>query len=426
MRFGRVLMIGVLAGWGSAACSDGGGEEWGGTMTDSAGIVVVHNTGDEDWSLVAQPVVTEELSLGELDGAAELQFGQIAAIDVAPDGTMYVLDQQAAQVRVFDATGEFVRTVGKPGNGPGELSPGTAGLLVGDGDTLHVADMMRQRIQRYGPDGEDAGGAPVPFAEGIPIVWSITPERQFVTQVRVMRMPGTPDAAAPRAPRDWLLLRDASGTVVDTLIGLESGQTLDFSGDAPRMRLFSSEPVWALLSDGSLVHGRNDGYRLEVVDAAGTVERVVTRPFGREAVTESDREGLRRLMREAMQQQAQAPPAAIEQFISSIEFADHYPAYARILGGPGNTIWVQHIRTAAMAEREGRTFDPQDIGAPEWDVFDREGRFLGVLTMPPRFQPLRVVDDRVYGVQRDELDVQHVVRLRVTGLGTAQDSMEEQ
>jgi hypothetical protein len=78
-----------------------------------------------------------------------------------------------------------------------------------------------------------------------------------------------------------------------------------------------------------------------------------------------------------------------------------------------------------MAEREGRTFDPQDIGAPEWDVFDRQGRFLGVLTMPSRFQPLRVVDDRVYGVQRDELDVQHVVRLRVTGLGTAQDSMEE-
>ena len=43
----------------------------------------------------------------------------------------------------------------------------------------------------------------------------------------------------------------------------------------------------------------------------------------------------------------------------------------------------------------------------------REGRFLGVVSMPPKFQPRLFVGDAIYGVQRDELDVQYVVRVRV-------------
>src|SRR5690606_18419581 len=111
--------------------------------------------------------------------------------------------------------------------------------------------------------------------------------------------------------------------------------------------------------------------------------------------------------------EGQVPPQMIDQLTQLVEFADDYPAYASILGGPDNTIWVQHVRTADQVEREGGTFDAQDMGAPDWDVFDDDGRFLGTLTLPARFQPLRVIGQHVYGVQRDELDVQYVVRLRI-------------
>ena len=57
----------------------------------------------------------------------------------------------------------------------------------------------------------------------------------------------------------------------------------------------------------------------------------------------------------------------------------------------------------------------EDSGAPDWDVFDAEGRFLGVVSMPKRFAPRVFVDDKIYGVWRDELDVQYVVRMRIVG-----------
>jgi hypothetical protein len=101
-----------------------------------------------------------------------------------------------------------------------------------------------------------------------------------------------------------------------------------------------------------------------------------------------------------------------------VQFADHYPAFASLLGGPEGTLWVQHIRTARQVKESGEEFDVQNVGAQDWDVFDAEGRFLGEATMPDRFQPLRVHGSHLYGVWRDELDVPYVMRLHVSGLAS--------
>jgi hypothetical protein len=390
-----------------AACADAGGE-WGGTMTDSAGVVLVQNPERAEWTLVDRPDVVEELSIGALDGSPEYQFGQVIGIDVADDGRIFVLDQQAAQVRVFSADGAYLTTIGKPGGGPGELSVATMAVLVGSGDSVYVADMMKQRLIRFAPDGAEAGGVAVSMADGIPMAWAVAPGRRLISQVRPMALPGAPQTGAGS---DRLLLRDEHGEVSDTLLVMESGQTMSFAGGTMRMRLFESEPIWTVLNDGRVVHGRNDSYRLEVLGPGRTVERIISKPGAREPVTDADRAAILRLLRETMGRQA--PPQVVDQVLQNLEFAQHYPMYARLLGGPSNTLWVQHVRTAERAQRDGGEFDAQDIGAPEWDVFDDEGRLLGTLTLPAKFQPLRIVGDRIYGVKRDEYDVQHVVRLRV-------------
>ena len=46
-------------------------------------------------------------------------------------------------------------------------------------------------------------------------------------------------------------------------------------------------------------------------------------------------------------------------------------------------------------------------------MFDGDGAYRGVVEMPAGFKPMRFVDDRLYGVHRDELEMQGVVRLRL-------------
>jgi len=55
-------------------------------------------------------------------------------------GNLYVLDAQAGQVVVIDPLGELVRTVGRKGEGPGEVD-GAGRLFVWRDGRFAVVDM---------------------------------------------------------------------------------------------------------------------------------------------------------------------------------------------------------------------------------------------------------------------------------------------
>jgi hypothetical protein len=93
-----------------------------------------------------------------------------------------------------------------------------------------------------------------------------------------------------------------------------------------------------------------------------------------------------------------------------------------MLGGPDGSIMVQLVRPiATLSAEEQKGFDllGGSLGSRQWDVFDREGRYLGVVEMPLNFQPVQFSGNKVYGIQRDELDVQYVVVLNVVKGGGA-------
>ena len=48
-----------------------------------------------------------------------------------------------------------------------------------------------------------------------------------------------------------------------------------------------------------------------------------------------------------------------------------------------------------------------------WEVYDADGRWYATVEVPHRFRVTRVRDLTVVGVQRDDLDVERVVVLRV-------------
>ena len=79
---------------------------------------------------------------------------------------------------------------------------------------------------------------------------------------------------------------------------------------------------------------------------------------------------------------------------------------------------MQHLVVPSeLSDEEIEDFNPQlGMGSPDWDVFDDRGRFLGTLTMPTKYQPLSFVGEDIYGIWRDDLDVQYVMKLRITGM----------
>jgi hypothetical protein len=396
----------------AAAC--GTAEGWTGTVTDSAGVAIVTNTDRGMWSEGAAWTLEEELRIGALEGEPEYQFGQIGLIAVDSRERIFVLDAQARHTRVFSSDGTYQQTIGQPGEGPGELGAQVGALFMGPGDTLLVPDLANQRVNRYAPDGTSLGSFPLRIENGIPMSIVATRSGVVAEQVRPFSRPDQP----ARDSLDVIVTLATDGSVIDTLMTFPPGASIDLSSaQGPRRTIFAAEPVWTLSDELELFFGITNRYRISVFDSAGTLARVITKPVEPAPVTDRDKE----MMWEVIEQQIRAavPPQSfmevMEQARQSISFAEFFPAFVSMSIGPSGSLWVQHLRPpAAVPEEELETYDmTQDIGSRDWDVFDPDGRYLGVVTMPPRFTPRIILGGRIYGVWRDDLDVQYVVRLRI-------------
>lgn len=402
-------LLAVAAAAGLAACGGANAGEWAGTVRDSAGVAIVENPATGIWRPGEAWRVVEELRIGVAEGDPEYQFGNIVGVDVDSDGRIYVLDQQAQQVRVFDAQGTLVRTIGRGGSGPGEFSPGAGPLFVVRGDTVLVPDVLLQRVSWFVLSGDETGSFPLPMAEGIPVAWGMTPDGRVAHQRMPLPLPGQPQTEVPTETP--IVARGTDGSS-DTLAMIPAGQSVRLQGGGMQVRMFDPEPVWDIAADGSVLVAVNTDYSIEVRRPGGALARVIRKPFERAPVTAADRDAFMELFREGWKQMG-ATPEQIKMAEQMISFGDYYPALARIKAGPGSTIWVQQIKTAAMAKELGEGFSPQDAGGPRWDVFDADGRYLGVVEFPANFTLMTFDGDVVYGVLRDELDVQYVVRMRV-------------
>ena len=395
-----------------AACGggEGGGSgEFAGTMRDSAGIAIVDNPSEGLWTDADRWTLAEELRIGTNEGDPVYQFAAISGIAALPDGRIAILDGQDQEFRIFSAEGEHLRTIGRAGSGPGEFGMGAGPILVAAGDTLLIPDLMNQRINRYAPDGEPLGSVPMIWQSGgMPMSWLDRSDGGVVTQLRPFALPGSD---TPASGNDVLELRGPDGMVHDTLMTFESGRTVDFSRGA-EVTLFAPEPVWTLAGD-RLVFGISDDFRLRVYREDGTLERIFTMPFTVRAVTEQDQAALIAVM-VAVWEDFGLPPQAVEMARQTIHFAESYPAFSQIRGGPEGTIWVQDVMgISEMKAGDLENFAQSPVGSPVWRVFDSEGVLLGEVRMPDRFQPLRFDGDRIFGVQRDEYDVQYAVALRL-------------
>ena len=95
--------------------------------------------------------LVEVLRIGEEGNDNGVVFGEIGGlIAVDSRGRIFVGDQQASQIHAFGSGGEFIKSIGSKGEGPGEFSL-LANVRVGPGDSLYAFDLRRDRISAFDP-----------------------------------------------------------------------------------------------------------------------------------------------------------------------------------------------------------------------------------------------------------------------------------
>jgi len=125
--------------------------EWKGSIEEVEGVTVVKNMKEPMYSEDAFSV-EEDLSIGEAQGSEEYMFSEAQSVAVADDERVYVLDSKEAHIKVFDRNGEYIKTIGKKGQGPGELQR-PASLRITSQNEIVANDSAARKLHFFTLDG---------------------------------------------------------------------------------------------------------------------------------------------------------------------------------------------------------------------------------------------------------------------------------
>ena len=103
------------------------------------------------------------LDIGEAEAdSTEYLFGRPTSVMPGPDGYIYVADRHTYNIRVFDPSGTYVRTLGSRGEGPAEFASVAMLAFDASGHLLAWDKGMRFRLTRLHPEtGEEIDTYPM-------------------------------------------------------------------------------------------------------------------------------------------------------------------------------------------------------------------------------------------------------------------------
>jgi hypothetical protein len=345
------------------------------------------------WRL--EPIVT-------LAGPRDTGWTRLKDVVADARGAIYVLDEGAAQIRVFDSAGAARRVIGRKGAGPAEFGE-AYGMGIGWlGDTLAVLDPGNGRLARITPSGEWVGS------------W---PARRITGRDVRLRQAGhavyAPDMRPAGAKLHALLVRYSASGAGDTLV------LPDRPADPPgaivcpaagAIRFFTIPFAYGILSvpgpGGELVTARTDAYRIAVVSTRGDTLRVISRDVAPVPVSDSEwAAGLA----EYGEFRAKNPGASCDPL--SPTRVRLKPVLRNLVFDDAGNLWVER------RSKEGDVLD----------VFDGAGKLIGTLPAPAHDAdiPFYVRRDRLYTITVDEatgaqaVNAYRVVQPHVAGAGSA-------
>lgn len=340
-----------------------------------------------------------EVRIGALTGDPAYTFGLITDLAVRRDGTIYVADVRVPVIHRYDPTGEHLGTIGREGEGPGEYRRPVGLETLSDG-SLALWDYGNRRIGVYGPDGDFRRSHRVPTG-------LISAHRMFYADTADHFYVRTALFTSGMPPDQGLIRLSPEGSVLDTVMFPNRGD------DGPME--FARETLSAWTPHRALVVGENDEYSFTIHRADGTTV-TVTRQARPVRVKSGEREWW-----EARSERWEREHADRGEDLAPIP--ETKPAFEALSVDEAGRIWVRRYVEAERFQSRSEEDNAEEPGTvwrerPTYDVYTRDGVFLGTALLPYRTDRVVSRGRSVWGIQRGEFDEAYVVRFELTERST--------
>jgi hypothetical protein len=349
----------------------GQSSKWKGTIEEHNGVTNIKNPKNptnEDGILNFE----EELTIGQENGKPEYSFSRIGGIDVDEKGKIYVIDQSDANVRVFDSRGTYLRTIGRKGQGPGEMQYPVFVQITPRQEVL-IYDYMVSRMLYFSPDG--------PYL-------SQKTTRQPILPIKLDsrgNLIGQVVLAPPPMGGKEIYKYDPEFKSFTEIAKEDMGAREVFDIGKPSC-------YCAVTPSDMIIWGNSEEYILYVLNPQGKLVKQIIGEYEPQAITTEDKDAFKKTYAEPLK-------AGMK-----INFRNHFPAFSNICVDDEERIFVKTYEHATG--REGAFF---------YDVYSRDGIFMA--KMPMKIDLNRNLvwkKGKLYTIESDENGVQLIKRYRAT------------
>ena len=348
---------------------------WRGITETKDGIRIVKNPKEP---MYQEPVLELEENLS-LTGSKEIEeqmFQSLNMLDVDEEGNLYILDELAGNIKIFDREGSFIKTIGKKGQGPGEFGLPISLTLTPDRQII-VNEMGQRKILFFDRDGRYLKQisiadkflffGPRITGDGNMIAMHTVPSEKPETFLKKF----SPDLAP--------LLSFTSAHV-------ERPPVADIF-----VALHMTRLLWNVIPNDIVIWAdlKSPEYKLYEHDLDGNLIQIISREYDPIAITDLDKEKLL--------ERAFGDNPTRDQW--DVRFPESYPPFSGFSFDDAGRLFVK--RYEKDRHENGHLFD----------IFDPEGRYVAQMRF--KMDPLIWKNGLMYAIEEDEEGFQVVKRYRI-------------
>ncbi len=278
-----------------------------------------------------------EVTIGDSEDLDQA-FSQLVGFVVADDGRVFALDMQDKKVKIFDSNGDFIKTFGKEGQGPGELSMPSGISMTPDGE-LMVEDAMNRRLSFFSVEGEFLHQVSIADKTGL-VNLNIGPEGNMLGREIVLEESQMFFDIMKYDPELKPLFKIDRMPFPNPLQG--------------KINILEIISLYSFDNQGHVVYGRTDKYEIKFYDAAGRHFRTVKKEYNPVKITQNDRDEIT----------ARIPDTGGINIKERLEFPENFPAYSFFSLDDQDRLFVRTYE-------KGKNDEEYAL-----EIFDPEGRFF--------------------------------------------------
>jgi hypothetical protein len=307
----------------------------------------------------------EELSIGVAEGAEEYMFQDAREVVVDNSERIFVSDLRGVHIKVFDESGNFLKTIGRTGQGPGEFGQVTH-IQITPRKELMVYDRRAFKLTFFSLEGDYIRTVPLKGIQALRIKEN-SKGNYFVSTVEFQGQYGTNTFRVATEVKEY-----GSDFAFIKTIAKDKFRNANVPLRHDMLARFPSIDL--------LICGYKDSYELQIINLEGEIVRKVLKDHSPIEISEEEK--------------------TKRKLPKSNELAKYFPAFQDFSVDEKGRIYVQ------LFERQ------MDGDKFYYDVFGPESRYITKVRL--NALPQYWKNNKMYSIKKDEEGFQVVKRYKVT------------